>query len=401
MDTKLHEKYFLQGDDTINFRIQDTLYSVPRTYLTRHVRLFADTFSLPQTLLDPEGQSVDRPIYMQDVPKEEFERLLDMIHHVEVGSPDMSTLLVCWPHCQSAMIRWDAPNLIDYVVRQLAESGDYALQIEFARRYNYGHWVWPAVFHLCMRDLPLTEDEKRILRPQCLFDLITIATVRAAYGDDKSKQVHVFRAEMRVRELLRTMSSLEEPLACEIPPPQSGYRTWINQDQIDIDRYIPGFDRSMDSPPRFVFTAELGADETYPGDIVIPEHTTWGAITYTRRYHGRRRGISPPACSILPIDYSRMQWVQAEHGKLPKDCTPVLGGHEPSSWTSGSLYHTYGELPHDSKRDDETATRRIMFGWGSTHTSVRGAYLKPYQAPITEGYHILVWKNPNRFADNT
>jgi hypothetical protein len=401
MDPKLHGRYFLQGDGMINLRIQDTLYSVPRSYLTRHVGLFADMLSLPQILPDAEGHSVDRPIHLQEIPKEEFETLLDMIYYVEVGLPDVKTLLACWSLCQSAMMRWDTPNLTNYVIRQLAESGDHALQIEFARRYNYEHWVWPAVFHMCMRDQPPTEEEKRILRPQCLFDLITIATVRAAYGDEKEKQVHIFRAEMRVRELLRTISSLKEPLACEIPPPQSGYRAWIDQGQVNINTYTPGFERSMDYPPRYVFTAELGPDEAYPGDIIITEGTTWGVITYIRRYHGRQRGISPPAGSILPIDYNRMKWVPSVRGRLPKDCTPVLGGHESSSRTSSSLYHAYGEFPHDTRRGDETAARRIMFGWGSTHSSVRGAFLRPHQAPITEGYHILAWKNHNRFSDST
>jgi len=77
-----HNVYYLE---TIVFRVEDTLFRVPRRGFELESPVFASMFSLPPGNHRPEGQDDNSPIVLQGIKKKGFSKLAgaDVPHGTE------------------------------------------------------------------------------------------------------------------------------------------------------------------------------------------------------------------------------------------------------------------------------------------------------------------------------
>jgi hypothetical protein len=106
-----HVKYFVNDPDAIFLCVQDILFSVPKSRLTRHMEFFKDLLSLPQHESSTEGRRADNPIYMHGVHIKHFKAMLRMIDVIEGRSNINVSMIDDWPMYMAAAARWDTVAL--------------------------------------------------------------------------------------------------------------------------------------------------------------------------------------------------------------------------------------------------------------------------------------------------
>jgi hypothetical protein len=366
-----------------SFFVLITLFSVSRSSLTRHAQVFVDMLSLPQGSSTTEGQTIDNPIYVYDTPIDEFEALLDMISAAETSFDEHVTINTTWSTWLAAEARWEAAGLTVTLANILMRKDIiHALLLDFARRFHRPDLIWPVIFHLCIREVPISEQEISILT-RYTKERVTISAVRTVLEIEKHNHKSRFWTEMRVRELLSVIDpQLEEPrtYSSGIPPPQTGYRYCVGPhapfpQEVEKVGMAPFVDAN--SSPLYVGTANLKGNETaMPAKIIGFWQNRSGVTSYA---DGDKERHDAHSYSILFVDEKYMEWISAIDGQLPSGRTPVLGGYDMHS--GGDLYHAYGRVGQwntPGKTSPDLGGAKFPFSW-QVHD-------------MKDKYFILVWK---------
>ncbi|EDR07927.1 uncharacterized protein LACBIDRAFT_327720 [Laccaria bicolor S238N-H82] len=76
--------------DTVVFRVEGTLFKVPRRGFESGSGVFATMFTLPSVLeKEKEGQSDETPIILEGIKKDDFRSLLHLMYPIGPGDPDV------------------------------------------------------------------------------------------------------------------------------------------------------------------------------------------------------------------------------------------------------------------------------------------------------------------------
>lgn len=364
-------------EDMVIIQVENCLFRVSASQLSRYSPIFADMFSLPHSTEDTEGRSDETPIRMEGVPMAEFEQYLHMACEAESNEKlDIQSHGDATDVCLArlaAVARWDASDLQSLLKSNLVQSDDPILQLLGARQLEIQHWIWPTFFRLAIIPTPPTADLRNSTLSQLTKDVEDITQLRAMLDETRAEMLlSPVRLEMYLRRLIEKLG-LAEPSVSDITPPRSGYRIPVNS-KIDFPTNLSNAPFSdSDHTPIYVGTYQNAVTGScYPGKVRIVEKCVYYCLNgIEQKKFGRYQ--------ILPLDTERMEWVPSSRGAIPEGQKPVWGG-----WDAGEgemLYHAFGHV-HGVDVPGMTSQRigAALLSWnGSAHR-------------LEDNYHILMWK---------
>ncbi|PPQ88994.1 hypothetical protein CVT25_005093 [Psilocybe cyanescens] len=147
------KKYWF-ADATVVFRVEDCLYRVHRHFFDRH----SDTLSrmLATYWYDPTNH-----VYLPDVKKIEFERLLSIFYPTDLTKPDITTVSG-WTSILALGKKWQMVQIKALAIQKLGPLTTAVEKISIAKKHAFSpnhEWLLPAYTELCSRRSPLSLEE--------------------------------------------------------------------------------------------------------------------------------------------------------------------------------------------------------------------------------------------------
>jgi hypothetical protein len=151
---------FWYSDGSIVFRIENVGYKVHRHFFERHSAYFRDLLAYPMyAVTSPSPHN----IYLSDVKKVDFERLLSIFYPSNLVEQELFTVDE-WTSILTLSDKWNFAQLKTVATRQLGLITSNIEKIALAKKYNLGNpqWLLAAYRELCTRRHPLSfvEGEK-------------------------------------------------------------------------------------------------------------------------------------------------------------------------------------------------------------------------------------------------
>lgn len=119
-DTGLRRDSTFYQDGTVVFRVEGTLFKVPRRGFESGSGVFATMFSLPSVLghgEKKEGQSDETPIILEGIQEDDFRSLLHLMYPIKPGDPDVpQSGLISALHLATM---WDLKDIRRYAIARL------------------------------------------------------------------------------------------------------------------------------------------------------------------------------------------------------------------------------------------------------------------------------------------
>ncbi|XP_006461451.1 hypothetical protein AGABI2DRAFT_205241 [Agaricus bisporus var. bisporus H97] len=147
------------------FQVEDTLYRIPREYLSQESTIIRDMLQVPQSInSDFEGSADSKPIILQQIKATPFRFLLKFLFnpdgpgHLGHSKEELITLL-------ELARKWDMQIIRNKVINQLQPllENDPAHKWNLAKEYGINQWMQPALERLIRRSEPLGEWEYLML----------------------------------------------------------------------------------------------------------------------------------------------------------------------------------------------------------------------------------------------
>ncbi|KAJ7699021.1 hypothetical protein B0H17DRAFT_854718, partial [Mycena rosella] len=145
-----HEKYYL---DSITFRVEDSLFKVPRYHFERNSEIFASAFTLPAAG-EIERTTDENPIKLEGIRSIEFQRLLEVMYPLTNPLPSFPKEL--WISVLKLATLWRLLQIRDLAIEKLGpEVQDSIEGIGLARAYHVGPWLHNGYFTLARNGISL------------------------------------------------------------------------------------------------------------------------------------------------------------------------------------------------------------------------------------------------------
>ncbi|EPS96614.1 hypothetical protein FOMPIDRAFT_1053109 [Fomitopsis schrenkii] len=159
-----HNRFYFDDGNAI-FRVEDTLFKVHRSILTRNSPIFEDMFCIQSEEL--EGETDENPILLESTSSLGFASLLACIHPLTVGKLDVMPAEQ-WVLVLDLASRWQFDAIRDVALKQLNAglshgSPTLALQLAAAHRHALDEYYWRVFALLCERSAALYPEEGEIL----------------------------------------------------------------------------------------------------------------------------------------------------------------------------------------------------------------------------------------------
>lgn len=164
-----HDIYYLE---TVVFRVEDTLFRVPRRGFELESVIFASMFSLPAGKHNPEGQDDDSPIVLQGVKKRDFQSLLEMMYPMGPNLPNLTH------EDRVAVLRlstmWELVKVRKSIIEMMEKTPlDAVEKILIAKKERISTWLLNGYFAL-VRENPLTFERVKLLDWETVAKLFAV-----------------------------------------------------------------------------------------------------------------------------------------------------------------------------------------------------------------------------------
>ncbi|KAJ6491747.1 hypothetical protein C8R47DRAFT_438491 [Mycena vitilis] len=151
--------YYLEN---IVFKVENTLFKVPRFQFERHSGVFSDTFSLPQPAEGAEGSDDKLPFKLDGIKRADFEALLKVIYPMTAvpKTPDLKEDE--WISVLTLSTQWDFIEVRDLAILRLtvyAQNLGPAERITLARKFDVSSWLRSGYTDLARRKMAITSEE--------------------------------------------------------------------------------------------------------------------------------------------------------------------------------------------------------------------------------------------------
>ncbi|OBZ69900.1 hypothetical protein A0H81_10110 [Grifola frondosa] len=250
-----HPDYYFD-DGNFVILVENTLFNIFRSTLTRHSPIFRDLFSLPEpTDLPAEGSGDTNPLHLPGISSTDFERLLWILYPPNYGTHKAATL-VEWTSILHLATRWEFTDVCALAIRELQALEISAVdKILLAREFDIGgRWTAAAYAALCERPEALTLPEAVRLG---LETAMRIAQMREQLRSAGRSPASGYRS------LTRSAAERRGVVGSNLnwKPPRTERRQW------DVARSF--FDQSAISPPRRVSRKTVTTGKVSP--VALPD----------------------------------------------------------------------------------------------------------------------------------
>lgn len=150
---------FTFPDGTILFKVEDVTYKVHRYFFDQHSTFFQ---TLLQSYPPYSGAATVDPIFLQDVTRTDFERLLSVFYPLNFSEPDLKTTAE-WTSVLALSSKWVFSQLRQRAIKELEKLAGPTDRILLAKKYAIKEWYVPAYKELCIRRQAMTlEDGEKL-----------------------------------------------------------------------------------------------------------------------------------------------------------------------------------------------------------------------------------------------
>ncbi|OCH91167.1 hypothetical protein OBBRIDRAFT_834423 [Obba rivulosa] len=178
-------RFFLDDDELIIFKAEDTLFRVHRYFLERDSELFRGLFSCPPGKGGAEGKTEERPVELPGVDAFEFECLLDFLYDGMYALTSPARTIQQWMALLSISSRFMFDKIRAMTINALSPRLDAMERIALSSQFDIPQWLKPALVDLCMREKPLSDDEGRRIGFETSLQ---IARARESFQAGRSKK---------------------------------------------------------------------------------------------------------------------------------------------------------------------------------------------------------------------
>lgn len=150
---------FTFPDGTVLFKVEDVTYKVHRYFFDQHSSFFQ---TLLQSYPPYSGAATVDPIFLQDVTRTDFERLLSVFYPLNLSEPDLKTTAE-WTSVLTLSTKWVFTQLRQRAIKELEKLTGPTDRILLAKKYAVKEWYVPAYKELCIRRQAMTlEDGQKL-----------------------------------------------------------------------------------------------------------------------------------------------------------------------------------------------------------------------------------------------
>ncbi|PBK73972.1 hypothetical protein ARMSODRAFT_879012, partial [Armillaria solidipes] len=177
--------------------VEDTLFRFPKHHLMRKSEVFRSMLSMPQGESEPEGVGDDHPIKLWGVSKIEFERLLQVLHPIDVQKqPQLS--MDAWLSVLKLSGLWrlaDTRNIAISGLTTLMWKIDPVDRVILGRRYSVAPWLSSGFMDLVHRVEMVSEEEadKIGLETALQIQRVRETFLRTAYKVEQSNNRYSYQ----------------------------------------------------------------------------------------------------------------------------------------------------------------------------------------------------------------
>ncbi|KAF8150441.1 hypothetical protein K438DRAFT_436048 [Mycena galopus ATCC 62051] len=155
----MRDRYYLES---IVFKVENTLFKVPRFQFERHSEIFATTFSLPPPIEGAEGSSDETPFKLGGIECDDFKMLLKVLYPMTPVPKTPCLLHEEWISVLKLANLWSFIEVRNLAVEQLtfhSERLDCIERILFARQYDVSSWLRSGYAELARRKAAISSEE--------------------------------------------------------------------------------------------------------------------------------------------------------------------------------------------------------------------------------------------------
>ncbi|KAF9523837.1 hypothetical protein CPB83DRAFT_774781 [Crepidotus variabilis] len=166
--TAIPHPSFCFSDGTVVFEVENTLFKVHKFFFLRHSEFFRTLLGSRPAVAPPNIAHFK----LNDVKKQDFERLLYVFYPTSLTSPDLTTVND-WTSVLTLAHKWQIQELKLLAIQKLGPLASPIDKIALARNFNLASfqvntvnvkqdWLLPAFTELCSKNSPLslTQAEK-------------------------------------------------------------------------------------------------------------------------------------------------------------------------------------------------------------------------------------------------
>ncbi|KAJ6456084.1 hypothetical protein C8R45DRAFT_580958 [Mycena sanguinolenta] len=138
------EDYYLES---ITFKVEDTIFNVPRYHFKHASEIFASMLTLPAgDCVQAEGQSDENPIVLQGISKVDFRALLKVLYPLNVREVLNTAAWMTkdeWIAVLKLSTQWCFLEIRDLAIKQISDRSDFTLveRIVLGRQYEIAVWI--------------------------------------------------------------------------------------------------------------------------------------------------------------------------------------------------------------------------------------------------------------------
>ncbi|KAF7370268.1 hypothetical protein MSAN_00658000 [Mycena sanguinolenta] len=229
------QDYYLK---TITFKVEDTIFNVPRYHFERMSEIFATMLTLPAgDGIPTEGQSDENPIVLEGVSGVDFRSLLKVLYPLDVLQVWNNASRLTkddWISVLKLSTQWRFLAVRDLAIQRLDNHGDIEIieRILLARQYDIADWLRKGYTALAERTQGITSEEAKRIGWETAFLLCQVrenaCQMRCSYcGRNSYHSRHNTNVEGSFGEEFRQaeLASAAYDAAPSVPPSPSGSLT--------------------------------------------------------------------------------------------------------------------------------------------------------------------------------
>ncbi|KAF8957336.1 hypothetical protein BDZ97DRAFT_1670163, partial [Flammula alnicola] len=173
--------------------VETTLFKVHRHFFERHSEYF-------RKLLSTYWFNEANHIFLPEVKKVEFERLLSIFYPTDLTRPDI-TNLKGWTCILTLAQKWDMAQVRALAIQNIGDLAWPMEKIIIAHKHNLRNpgpvWLLPAYKEICARTAPLSLHEAEQL------DMATVIKIWEVQHEVSGLRIRGERADARIGELVK------------------------------------------------------------------------------------------------------------------------------------------------------------------------------------------------------
>ncbi|KAJ7655372.1 hypothetical protein B0H17DRAFT_377824 [Mycena rosella] len=172
-----HHDYYLE---TVVFKVEQSLFRVPRYQFERHSDIFADMFTVPQPAdsAQSDGSDDEIPLKLEGIKALDFQRLLQVLYPLTAIPKTPEMLPTGWLSVLKLATLWHFLEIRNLAIEKLTLHAGWLGSIErilLAKQYDVSAWLRSGYTDLARRKEPISLEEaakigwelKLVGRPRC------------------------------------------------------------------------------------------------------------------------------------------------------------------------------------------------------------------------------------------